>query len=101
MNVRELLEVNQYPLDNVSESILGLDFGDDVRVEKYGNHHWDLFDGVRLICSDCEAIINFEVDSEFLPLTLVYGDDDSFSEVGFDCNVCAVLLNVDGDVSTL
>ena len=101
MNVRELLKLNQYPTDNVSESILGLDFGDDVRVEKYGNHHWDLFDGVRLICDDCEAIINFEVGSEFLPLTLEYGDGDSFSEVGFDCDGEAVLLNVDGVVVTL
>ena len=98
MNVKTLLETNNYSYRNLSDTILALDFGEDVAVEKYGDSMFDLFDGVRLVCNDCEVVLNFE-DNEFTPMAIFYLDDvDGFYEYGFDGDGVCLYLNHDGDV---
>ena len=98
MDVKALLETNNYEYRNLSETILSLEFDGDVKVESYGTGKFDLFDGVRLVCSDCEVILNFEEDSEFARMGIFYYTDDGFCEFGFDDEGVCLYVNDDGDV---
>ena len=98
MNVMELLETNNYEYRNLSSLILSLEFDGHVKVEHYGTGKFDLFDGVRLVCEDCEVILNFEEDSEFARMGIFYYDDGGFCEFGFDDDGVCLYVNDDGYV---
>ena len=101
MNVKTLLETNGYTVADysiLSDTILALDFGEDVAVEKYGDSKFDLFDGVRLVCTDCEVVLNFE-DNEFTQMAIFYLDDvDGFHEYGFSEDGVCLYVSYGGDV---